>query len=433
MEQSQPSILYDLCLALDRRLAAAIHKFPSPLEQVAGHVLSEIVLQRIVNSSSLIQTLGVEKTKISRIVTTFLENKWIQLQVSHSDKRVRYLTVTPAGRRLFELDNQARNRQTTECTLALSSRERKDLALLCQGVADGLGATAIPAQADDPACKVEFIRLLRIMGFLGDNVLKLDMPVDECQILHLVHRDGNCVSMATLKSLLPYESTTLSRIISSLVSRDFLQKQPLPFDKRHVQVLLTKKGILHAKRNISNGGKMLSAVPFLSNRANRDQLIVLLEKALLRETVPSPDSSNKIILTRISDGDTRTQARSFLIQTLVSQKRAHEIRESILHPDDIAFQILIDGELRGVCEFQLNGNEATALYFATSDEYVSKSDALRLFLTTFMTVLQEAKSESIRIVSYERLPTHIRDSAKALNKKGSSAISVSQQLRTLVT
>jgi DNA-binding MarR family transcriptional regulator len=421
MNLSQPAMLFDLFMAFNRRMTLIIQKLNPLLARSESHILGEIHQQRIINSSILIQNLGLEKTKVSRIISNFTAKKWIEVQQSNADKRIRYLTITTEGNRIFQDDNKLRNRQIAECLQRLSAAERKDLSVYCSQIADSLGASFVPAMADDASCKVEYIRLARAFGFLGDNLLGLNLPVDECQILQVVHREGDTVSMSTLKSLLPYEATMLSRHISSLCDRGLLSKRTLDFDKRHIQVLLTPKGLDQTIKNLAVGGqKIFDALQKTSPNKSK-QLIALLEKALIQESTHVQDSlkSSGTVIEIINE-ESRTNARAFLIQTLVNQKRAHEIRESILHPDNICFQLLVFGEIRGVCEISITKNRANIIYFVTSLDTTDSKQSSLLYLNTIENALATSKSSKLTVNNTDFLPNSLQELFGYPNKSEAS-------------
>ena len=278
MNQSTGALLFDLFLAFNRRLLSITRRLSPPLTLSESHLLGEIKQQKIINSSLLIKNLHIEKTKVSRTLASFIEKDWITSEHSLTDKRVRYFTITTEGSRIFLDDNQFRNQQVLECLIPLTQGQRKDLAQFLNLMADTLQASPINPEPSAPFCKIEIRRLTRALGYLGDNLMGSSMPADECQVLHLVRRDGDSISMGSLKELLPYEMTMISRLTSDLEDRDLLHKKPLPYDKRHVQVLLTTLGSQYAEKNLASGGNLLlSSIKSLPG-ASQAQFVSLLER-----------------------------------------------------------------------------------------------------------------------------------------------------------
>ncbi len=409
MKTSEAALLYDLFLAFNRRLRTIIQKLRPPLLLIESHMLGEINQQHIVNTTTLLQTLTIEKTKVSRTTASFLERGWIEVQQSQADKRVRYFTITEKGKDVFLADNEFRNTQVMECFVALSQSERKDLARFINTMADGLGASSIASLPGDSIGKVEIRRLTRAMGLLGDNLLNLGLPLDECQLLHIVHRDGNCVSMATLKTVLPYEMTLISRLSTFLAEQNLLKKKPLPFDKRHVQVLLTPTGIARAQKNLQNGGNRLLGSLSDYSPAARRQLISLLEKMLYYGVDQTQNDENKkYALSEIKSEEDRQIARSMLIETLVAQKRVNEIRESILHPDNICFQVKNEGEICAVCEAQLDKNTLTILYYIAAPDIVGSGLRKQMIIAVVEAALASSDASKLLVKGIDLLPDDLK-------------------------
>lgn len=417
MKSNDGVLLYDLFLAFNRRLRVIIQKLHPPLALVESHLLGEINQQRIVNSTTLLHTLLVEKTKVSRTIASFLERKWIEGQLSHADRRVRYFTITPAGLDVYMQDNQLRNKQVIECLAPLSVSERKDLSSFINKMADALGASQILPLPGDVVGKVEIRRLTRAIGLLGDNLLNLQLPLDECQLMHIVHRDGNCVSMSTLKMILPYEMTLISRLTTSLAERNFVKKVPLPFDKRHIQVMLTPDGVARAQSNLFEGGKRLMTALTTYSASERHQFFSLLEK-MVSQNVDSrgiPESSG-LVVQDIQTNEARTNARTFVVETLVGQKRSHEIRESILHPDHICVQLSQLGTVQAVCEARVGKNSLSLLYFVASPELEDSIELQQLFASVIDRALRTQRTEKLALEGSELLPNRLRRAFRGTKK-----------------
>jgi DNA-binding MarR family transcriptional regulator len=410
LNQNRSAVLFDLFLAFNRRLLSITRRLSPPLTLSESHILGEILQQKIINSSLLIKNLHIEKTKVSRIIASFTEKEWITSQPSVTDKRVRYFTVTNEGARVFFNDNQYRNQQVQECLIPLTQGQRKDLAQFLNGMADKLQASPISPVANEPLCKIEIRRLTRALGYLGDNLMNSGMPADECQVLHLVHRDGDCISMGSLKEFLPYEMTMISRLTSDLEHRNFLRKNPLPYDKRHVQVLLTNAGSDRAEKNLTQGGeKLLSSIANLS-KASQDQFTSLLKRFLIEGVEPYVEEhSRKFVVSKIKTEEARQQARSFLIKTLAQQQLDHELRETLLHPDNICYQLSVFGETRAVCEISTINHHGQLVYFVSALSTTDLSWARELLLISAKEILEDRAIKQIHLSFQNQTPLGIQN------------------------
>lgn len=409
IKNNDSALLYDLFLGVNRRLLSITRRLAPPLTLSESHILGEIYQQKIVNSTTLIKNLHIEKTKVSRIVASFTEKKLITAQLSHADKRIRYFSITPEGRTLYLDDNEMRNQQVIEFLINLAPPEQRDLATFLQTMADAFGASSVNGLPGDPVCKVEIRRLTRAMGYLGDNLLGLGLPVDECQLMHLAMRENSSISLATLKELLPYEMTMISRLTSSLAERLLLKKQPLPFDKRHIQVVLTAQGIARSQRNLKQGGEVIMKSLTNIPSSSRKQLTTLLEKVLVGTPSITVEESRKISIDQITSEEMRQSARTFLLEALVSQKRVNEIRESVIHHESFCFQLTQLGKPCGVCEIGIKDNIASVIYFVVSPDLLITNYAQQLLATTAAYALKASQNQVVPFRNLEVLPSGMRD------------------------
>lgn len=414
MKNNDGSILYDHFLAFNRRLRVIIQRLHPPLDLVETHLLGEIDQQRIINSTALLETLRIEKTKVSRTIAYFLEKKWIEARQSQSDRRVRYFTITPAGKEIFMADNHFRNLQVRECLSPLSHSEQKDLVNFINRMADALGTSQIVSLPGDVVGKMEIRRLTRAIGLLGDNLLDLGLPLDECQLLHMVHRDGNRMSMSTLKIIMPWEMTLISRLTTSLAERGLLKKVPLPYDKRHVQVVLTTEGTARAQKNLQHGGKRLLGALTQFSPPARTQFFTLLEKMLAHNLeAPNSEESKKMVVQEITGEESIKTARAFLVETLVAQKRSHEIGASILHPQNISYQLTNLGAIRAVCELEVRNQDVSLLYFVAPPDLNDLPALRHLFAAALDRALSASGTERLNLKDNGQLPPSLQNAVNA--------------------
>lgn len=421
MSQNAIPVLYDLFLAFNRRLTAILRELKPPVLLSESHVLGEIKQQRITNSTHLIQTLHLEKTKVSRIIASFLERGWIEVQVSHTDKRVKYFSITADGEAVMNNDNSVRNEQVSRCVAPLTDRERIDFTEYLKYMADHFGAAQVTPLPHDLPIKNEIRRLTRVLGYLGDNLLELGMSVSDCQVIHLVHRDQNSVSMAVLKDLLPYEVSTLSRLISDLQSRGLAKKVPLTFDRRHVQVSLTGKGEDRALSHIRRGGqRLLDGIAPLGEAATR-QLILLFEKFLVHQ-VAAPASASGALIRTLRREDERSAARIFLIEQAVRTNSHQYLRESIISHLGITAALYADSTIKGVCEAQKTRGEWTICHCAVAPELSERMSVLELILTAVEKCFEQAAVQQILISDSGPAEALLADGELCLIREGKPVV-----------
>jgi DNA-binding MarR family transcriptional regulator len=422
------TVLYDRFLAFNRKLLRITRRLSPPLSLAESHVLGEIRQLKIAHFTLLIRNLSIEKTKVSRTLSRFIERKWVTEEVSGSDRRVHFIQITPEGLNVFNRDSQVRNRQVLECLVPLSQAERRALAHILDRMANNLNAAPVNPLPGDPIGKVEIRRLTRALGYISDNLMGIGKPVDECQLIHLTWGAGGSMPLSELKELLPYETTGVSRLTTALARQGFITKEISSRDRRQIKIRLTKSGVKQAQKNVMTGGTVLKdALGALGD----DQLAGFIQRLTLftaeDDAHARPPPSDSIVIRRLSDPKALALGRTFIASHLVEQKRTDELRAMLLHPKNIIFELTQFEELRGICEISVDDNGAEIQYFLVTPELIDSNAAEALLVSTLKATHEVAPKISLTIDPSLPLPDRILKILSAVH----SAWTVEQLLSRL--
>jgi DNA-binding MarR family transcriptional regulator len=92
-----------------------------------ARVLFELYHNENLTASDLTTILKIDKGYLSRILLQFEKAKLIQKKKSREDGRSVYLSLSPSGRKEFELLNEASNNQLRNLLAGLTEKECKSL------------------------------------------------------------------------------------------------------------------------------------------------------------------------------------------------------------------------------------------------------------------------------------------------------------------
>jgi len=345
--------LVDLFLRFNRRLNFIVVDTPHELTINESHVLMEIGFDPGITAKQISLLLNLEKSNISRTLKHLEKLKLIKRDTAHHDAREKHLQLTARGAVVAKVDSVARNLMASECVKTLSQSEVQELAPLLHRMGDNLDALKVHTKPEDDPIKIAIRRLTRSMGFLGNNVLNANMPIEELQVIYLLYKFDNTLSMTKLKSLLPYENSALSRLISKLGAAGILKKEFAPQDKRFVNVRLLKKGEQTISKALFFVEEMLTRGVHNFSQKDFSRLLELLEFFLL---VPQIKHSNirgqKFDIKSIEHESDRQRARSFLVEGMVRENIHDQIPPSLLAPSHICYELVKSKKLIGICDIK---------------------------------------------------------------------------------
>ena len=196
------------------------------------------------NIKDLASELSIVKSWMSRIITSLIERKLLHAEAAASDKRSKTLTVTPSGERALSASAARAGAVIDETLSALSERDRKRLATLLNKFVEGLGASRSESESTQFSELYQLLwRLNRAVGLTGENFLGSGLSISQAHILSLLYDQAKGAIFAKdLDQYVPFDASTISRILSRFESKKWLKKAPFQGDKRSYSLTLTAAG-----------------------------------------------------------------------------------------------------------------------------------------------------------------------------------------------
>ncbi|HEY6900843.1 MAG TPA: MarR family winged helix-turn-helix transcriptional regulator [Puia sp.] len=103
------------------------HILNSPFSLPEARVLYELSQREGVQASGIIESLGIDKGYLSRMLDQFTNQKLIVRKRSEADGRLMHIYLTEKGRKEFERLNLASDEQLKELLVALPSSDLEQL------------------------------------------------------------------------------------------------------------------------------------------------------------------------------------------------------------------------------------------------------------------------------------------------------------------
>lgn len=211
-------------------------------------VLFTLLSSPAINTRELANLLGVERSWMSRIVGALEKRELLAVKSSAADKRSKELRVTKKAERLL-VESEVLSSEIMEESLApLSSSQRKKFSNYLSTFADGVGAPRYDRPAVHPVYW-ELWRLSRSVGISSGAFSEAALSTTQMQVLFVLKESSCDVLLASdIERMLPFDASTLSRVLSDFEKRGWVKRSPLKDDRRSLSVEMTNAGeVAHSK------------------------------------------------------------------------------------------------------------------------------------------------------------------------------------------
>jgi DNA-binding MarR family transcriptional regulator len=363
--------LVRLLLAHQRRVESATAEDPPPLSLLESHVLAEVAGKKICTFLDL-ATLGIERTKLSRLAKVLAKRGEISLQSSADDKRSLLIKLTPHGREALLRNDAHLARVIERATNPLSDDERSVLAEHLEELANGL---TLPTHqgTKDPLLRA-LRRLSRGAGMVGGQFAESAISAVAFQILLLLETFAKPLRKMSLKNYLPLPASSLSRALTTLAQQRLLLVIKDSSDERAELIALATPGRKLVNDTLETLSRSLErATSHLGEKTTRE-LEQLLSKYAVDAHRTLADPGDLSILT---SEEQRSRARGFVAEVLVRLGRAQELPAKLFSHDSWGVLVSRKNQIAGCLE--CSPEEPHKITFSLFDpDLISPSESLAL-------------------------------------------------------
>ena len=321
-------------------------KGASPDHPAVWFNYTELTILLILNSSSgvnikeLANQLGIERSWVSRIISSLAKDGLLTTHPSAQDRRSSEFTVLNTGQTTLREAIAFDSEIMTQSIAHLAPGERKRLLSYVSELADGAGVPKYPKYEGAHPLFIELLRLTRFAKLHSDDYLETGFTLTQLRILHALEKyEPNGTSISRIADELPHEISGVSRAVAALEKDEIVERRTSELDRRSFFICLTSTGH-KALLEYSNAAAELfrSTLEKFSTKAESD-FLEILDKANAPEldfSVTSQD--NQLTLRKLSRNSVSDEELDALG---VSHCRFAE-RETE------RFGIYVDNSLRGI-------------------------------------------------------------------------------------
>jgi DNA-binding MarR family transcriptional regulator len=233
---------YIALLLLQRKMRRTRALFNHPLGTVESLAISLMAAKSPLNPSELSQYLNMAKSKVTQLIVSLQNHKYISAAASPSDRRKVDLYFTESGQKLIsELDLLA-TKVARLGLVPLDAQQRKHVSNYMDKLATGLGAAPDPVKQD----LYHFIspqrRMIRISGMISRRYFKTPLDICDHHILYELTQSKELDFQYFCRKL-PFHPSKISRAISRLAKKQWVIKKIPKNDRRGMITRLTQLGI----------------------------------------------------------------------------------------------------------------------------------------------------------------------------------------------
>ncbi len=341
-----------------RRLGMVNETYSHPIKLSDSHLLGALQSDPNRRARDLSRILNIEKSVLSRMITTLTAKGLIKISISSDDAREKRLGLTTQGEKALEKVRRAGNELFERWAERISSDEERELDAFFGKLADGFGAERDEHRPGDALLRSNMRRVARHIGVLGEAVSGKRIGATQKHVLFVLSAAASdqSVTASALSTELNLDPSTLSRVLAQMRKMKLLESRPGTLDRRSQILSLTPDGrrTVSALEEEARGRikEALGGTPHGEINRAMDIFQRFFEGASTDDKI----QSGKLEVKCLKDDQQRTVARTFLIEQYFRKGLHSKLPSRLFSDDGISIGAFQDQRLIGVCELQPYGN-----------------------------------------------------------------------------
>ncbi len=333
---------------------------------------SQILVQTFaepgLSAKRLTEVLHLEKSTISRMISSLVEKGHLRTEVSAGDSREKEIFVTASGTEMVQELQESNNQILQACLKNLTVREQYDLAHRMKLLADGLDCFPATYLPGDHPITLEIVRLGRGTGMTGHHFMRSEYSSTQYHFLRELQLRPES-GLSDVQKHLPFDASTLTRTLASLRERKLVESSDGKSKRstaRGANFVLSKEGVKVVAEIDKKASELFQGA---LSTAPADTA-VKLEQLLQKVVHVSEGSGTKILQERVEvreilSLEERQLARGLLLDQLIRANKHFETPDEMYSPKNKCFGLFRNDDLIGACEAIYAGSDWQLMNFTT--------------------------------------------------------------------
>lgn len=344
--------ILNLLLWHQRKLEGATIAAQPPLEALESYIVTLIQSGTCRFSSTLVSTLGLDKTRVSRIISDLEERGLVSSSPTPEDRRQHELSVTAQGLQRLQQNNELLSSVIRSLMQPLTPSELSELEKQFRKLADSFSC---PPAIQSPQLHPLFPELRRLshaFGIISSQFAATDLNSAEFQVLYMLATSGSPMRSVEISRFSGFPRSTTSRIIQSLSDKKLLSSETDPNDARNHLLLATTRGARLIQEAGERAARLLNAALAPLGKSFCERFELLMRKYCESS---APPYLAEFRYEELKTPEDRREACLFVVNELLRQDKANEIDTHIFFDDSRVITARHEDAIVGVSEFIKQG------------------------------------------------------------------------------
>lgn len=398
MDNSLYPSIFEGILRLHRKVRFLASSLELSLGATESHILVAVSEESGIGPTSLVPVLNLDRSTISRTILALQQEGLLALTSSAVDKRSRNISLTPKGEQRFAEWETQMYRLTEALVSSLNRAEQQILTGYLRRLADSQRAAAIGRTGLHPVQR-ELMRISRASGILGRTFLHTGRSLSEVQVLSVLWQEKEPVIFTAIAGQLPFDKSTLSRVLTKLTSKGEIERNEVPEDRRSVSFALTADGIRSHEGVMESGARSIGTSLTGFSLKELQEFNSLLERCapIDAQSVDFRKLNREMEVRQLFQESERNVARGFYVENQVRLGEHFSLPEKLFCQDGLSYGCFIDSRLQGVCDFQKAGHRWVLRIFFVNRPIVDDAIHVKFLQEVLTQAAARLKQDSLEI------------------------------------
>jgi len=335
--------------------------FYTGLPALQSLILIQIDSDPQVSSLNLCQIFSLEKSIVSRALSSLEKNQLIKrIHLSKDARRISF-KITEAGHKVLGLNDTESNKFVKNQLCRFTKQEAESFTRYFIKFCDALNFEPSKLRKNDSELRVAIRRYTIGAGLIKSSYLTSKLTPSQWFALEEIYW-ANQTTASSITDRLRLSPSSLNHILSVLEKKTLITKSRSPASNKEVLLTLTKKGSeLFNKVENDTNSLFTRALAKLSTK-DLYCFASLLRKYINESEPGEVWIDNNTVVLAINSSNMLQDARGFLISRYVKEGRAKMIEETVLGSKNQSFILMIRNKINGVIE--LDPENLKTLHYA---------------------------------------------------------------------
>lgn len=317
-----------------------------------AHILTELDAKDNITQKQMSMLLRLPQSTLASTCAQLIEQGLLSSQAGSQDKRKVVYSLTKRGREVVVESDNITDQNFNQFAAQLKNSEKRELIEFFSAIADGYGEEKGLLRPGESRFRLEQRRITRAFGLLTEHAFGGPLTGAEWQIINEIACKSGEIVGHIIENRLCIARGTLAAALKRLESRNLIERRPAGKDDRREKMLFITEEGLKVRSSIEEKAVRDLAEALKPYKTSKLRIWVsVLARYTLEELNGNPGTEYLWYLQTARSKEERAEARAFLIQHAVKERKILELPESIAAGSMLTVLEFYKGKLFAVYDF----------------------------------------------------------------------------------